>query len=251
MFDKAEAKKSHPLLRRMSASYLQDDRLSFDAKTRTFRLVTKWPILWSSNLIMNTWETDTFAVGRTTPSDASERYLGFIILRVYEILSQAAKEMPIGHADSGASYPRLLALLSDLATKVAEQVWFCDSLSKIRLKIDSFKEDQSSIKGKQGVVLVREKEENGSLLPLEVLEIHGNVPGGGGTYIALGSNIGDRIGNLETACRELSRMGVTVLRTSALYETKPMYIEDQNAFMNGVCEVRSPLFALRPVVVKD
>ena len=58
-----------------------------------------------------------------------------------------------------------------------------------------------------------------------------------GTYIALGSNIGDRIGYIEAACRELSRAGLKVLRTSALYETKPMYVEDQDSFLNAVCQV--------------
>ena len=61
-----------------------------------------------------------------------------------------------------------------------------------------------------------------------------------GTYIALGSNIGDRIGFIEAACRELSRAGIKVLRTSALYETKPMYVEDQDTFLNAVCQVSIP-----------
>ncbi|MCJ1393064.1 trifunctional dihydropteroate synthetase [Xylographa bjoerkii] len=63
--------------------------------------------------------------------------------------------------------------------------------------------------------------------------------GAEGTYIALGSNIGNRIGYLEAACRELSRAGIRVLRTSALYETKPMYVEDQNSFLNAVCQVNA------------
>ena len=57
------------------------------------------------------------------------------------------------------------------------------------------------------------------------------------TYIALGSNMGDRIGHIEAACKKLNMAGIRVLRTSALYETKPMYVEDQNQFINGVCEV--------------
>lgn len=59
------------------------------------------------------------------------------------------------------------------------------------------------------------------------------------TYIALGSNIGDRIRHVEDACRELNSAGVQVLRTSALYETQPMYVVDQDPFINGVCEVRA------------
>ncbi len=56
-------------------------------------------------------------------------------------------------------------------------------------------------------------------------------------YIALGSNVGDRVGNIESACRMMSYSGIKVLRTSALYETNPMYYEDQGTFINGVCEV--------------
>ena len=56
-------------------------------------------------------------------------------------------------------------------------------------------------------------------------------------YIALGSNLGDRIRNIETACHELNHIGLRVLRTSSLYETAPMYVEEQASFINGVCEV--------------
>ena len=56
-------------------------------------------------------------------------------------------------------------------------------------------------------------------------------------YLALGSNLGNRVETIESALREMSNRGLTVLRTSALYETKPMYLEDQDAFINGACEV--------------
>jgi 2-amino-4-hydroxy-6-hydroxymethyldihydropteridine diphosphokinase/dihydropteroate synthase len=56
-------------------------------------------------------------------------------------------------------------------------------------------------------------------------------------YIALGSNLGDRIGWIEKACNLMSERGITVKRTSCLWETAPMYVEDQNNFVNGACEV--------------
>ena len=56
-------------------------------------------------------------------------------------------------------------------------------------------------------------------------------------YIALGSNIGDRILMIEKACREMNQRSIEVSRTSALYETEPMYVKDQQPFVNGVCEV--------------
>jgi 7,8-dihydro-6-hydroxymethylpterin-pyrophosphokinase (HPPK) len=58
-------------------------------------------------------------------------------------------------------------------------------------------------------------------------------------YIAFGSNVGDRIWNIEEACRRIDKMnGTRISRTSGLWETEPMYVEDQDKFLNGVCEVR-------------
>lgn len=60
-------------------------------------------------------------------------------------------------------------------------------------------------------------------------------------YIALGSNLGDRVGWIDQACNEMTSRGINVLRTSSLWETEPMYVLDQNNFLNGVCEVGRPL----------
>ena len=58
-------------------------------------------------------------------------------------------------------------------------------------------------------------------------------------YIALGSNLGDRIGWIESACKLMSsRHDIKINRTSCLWETEPMYVTDQGSFVNGVCEVR-------------
>ncbi|PSS02173.1 Dihydropteroate synthase-like protein [Coniella lustricola] len=60
-------------------------------------------------------------------------------------------------------------------------------------------------------------------------------------YIALGSNLGDRIAEIERACRELDARGIRVKRTSSLWETEPMYYADQDRFVNGACEVETTL----------
>ncbi|OAA54829.1 folic acid synthesis protein [Niveomyces insectorum RCEF 264] len=60
-------------------------------------------------------------------------------------------------------------------------------------------------------------------------------------YIALGSNLGDRIGWIEQACNEMDRRGIRVRRTSSLWETDPMYVLDQDKFVNGVAEVATDL----------
>lgn len=59
-------------------------------------------------------------------------------------------------------------------------------------------------------------------------------------YLALGSNLGDRRAMIEAACRLMTDRGIRVLRTSHLYETEPMYVENQEKFHNGVCQVSLP-----------
>lgn len=57
-------------------------------------------------------------------------------------------------------------------------------------------------------------------------------------FIALGSNVGDRVQSIEAACREMdSDPDMEIVLTSSLYETEPMYVEDQARFLNGACEV--------------
>ena len=50
-------------------------------------------------------------------------------------------------------------------------------------------------------------------------------------YLALGSNLGDRLENLEAAIARLAP-AVAVTARSAVYETAPMYVTDQPAFLN-------------------
>lgn len=56
-------------------------------------------------------------------------------------------------------------------------------------------------------------------------------------FIAVGSNVGHRISNIDNACTSLDQAGVSIRRTSLLYETAPMYVQNQPVFVNGVLEV--------------
>jgi len=57
-------------------------------------------------------------------------------------------------------------------------------------------------------------------------------------HVALGSNVGDRLEMIERACHMLSASNdIRMQRTSSLYETAPMYVEEQERFLNGACEV--------------
>lgn len=60
-------------------------------------------------------------------------------------------------------------------------------------------------------------------------------------FVALGSNLGDRVAEVEKACRLMDARGIRVRRTSSLWETEPMYVKDQDRFINGVCEVETEL----------
>ena len=57
-------------------------------------------------------------------------------------------------------------------------------------------------------------------------------------YLGLGSNMGDRLGNLTQARRSLdSTPGVAVERVSSVYETAPWGLTDQPSFLNCVAEI--------------
>ncbi|KAL3423995.1 folic acid synthesis protein (dihydropteroate synthase) [Phlyctema vagabunda] len=60
-------------------------------------------------------------------------------------------------------------------------------------------------------------------------------------YIALGSNLGDRVAWIEQACNEMTARGIKIKRTSSLWETEPMYVLDQEIFLNGACEIETSL----------
>lgn len=61
-------------------------------------------------------------------------------------------------------------------------------------------------------------------------------------YLALGSNLGDRVQTMQRAVRLLSSHAeVSVVSVSSLYETAPMYVLDQPAFLNACVEVETTL----------
>ena len=63
------------------------------------------------------------------------------------------------------------------------------------------------------------------------------------TYLALGSNLGDREALLNEAIERLSKEGVETVRRSGIIETAPAYVLDQPDFLNMVIEARTEHFA--------
>lgn len=60
-------------------------------------------------------------------------------------------------------------------------------------------------------------------------------------FIALGSNIGDPPSNIKKAISLLREKGLSVIKESALYLTKPYGIEDQPDFVNAAVIVNTEL----------
>jgi len=60
-------------------------------------------------------------------------------------------------------------------------------------------------------------------------------------YVSLGSNLGDRGGNLLLAVRGMMEAALCVTRLSSIYETEPVSEVEQTPFLNMVAEVRKPL----------
>lgn len=61
-------------------------------------------------------------------------------------------------------------------------------------------------------------------------------------YIALGSNLGNRLQMIEAACNAMdNRDDICIVATSGLWETKAMYVENQPEFLNGVCKIETTL----------
>lgn len=60
-------------------------------------------------------------------------------------------------------------------------------------------------------------------------------------YIGVGTNLGDRMANIERAIEELTLIGIPVNRTASVYETKAWGFDSEDLFLNTVFECSSPL----------
>jgi len=60
-------------------------------------------------------------------------------------------------------------------------------------------------------------------------------------YISLGSNLGDRAGNLLLAVRGMMHASLAVTCLSSVYETEPVSDVEQPPFLNMVAEIGNPL----------
>ncbi|MGY8824807.1 MAG: 2-amino-4-hydroxy-6-hydroxymethyldihydropteridine diphosphokinase [Candidatus Latescibacterota bacterium] len=64
------------------------------------------------------------------------------------------------------------------------------------------------------------------------------------SYIALGSNLGDRLHHLQSGLNSLQLLShVELIAVSSAYETEPQGYIEQPTFLNAVCSVRSTFSA--------
>src|SRR5437868_1171750 len=69
-------------------------------------------------------------------------------------------------------------------------------------------------------------------------------------YVALGSNLGDRAGNLLLAVRGMMEAAICVIRVSSIYETEPISEVEQPPYLNMVAEIGNPLPAPEQVMAR-
>lgn len=60
-------------------------------------------------------------------------------------------------------------------------------------------------------------------------------------YVALGSNLGDRLATLRGAVAELQQRSIRVVARSALYRTAPVGLDTPHDFLNAVVQVSTEL----------
>ena len=155
--------------------------------------------------------------------------------------------------------------LEALATGIAREVFLlpeCARVERVSVRVDK-PQAFRSLPAVPGVQLSRSRNffrrerelaaaDAATLLPPPPILTHTSRTGAPVTaYLAVGSNMGDRVANIEAALTLLSRdaargaetLGafLRVADTSWLYETPAAYVLDQPAFLNGALRVETNL----------
>lgn len=116
-------------------------------------------------------------------------------------------------------------------TEVARECCVGCNISKVTVRAE--KPSALTFAASAGVEITRER----SFFAIEEGKEGGETHD---AFIALGSNVGDRYQIINDALAEMDKRGLKVKKTSNLYQSAPMYVEDQPTFLNGVCQVPYP-----------
>jgi len=60
-------------------------------------------------------------------------------------------------------------------------------------------------------------------------------------FIAIGSNLGDRMKNIEVALKKMEDYGLRIIKKSSIIETEPYGFKEQGKFLNGVILIETDL----------
>jgi dihydroneopterin aldolase/2-amino-4-hydroxy-6-hydroxymethyldihydropteridine diphosphokinase/dihydropteroate synthase len=63
----------------------------------------------------------------------------------------------------------------------------------------------------------------------------------GEVFVAIGANVGDRMANINAALSEMDTEEIAIVSSGFLYESEPMYEENQPRFLNTCIEVKTSL----------
>ncbi len=111
-------------------------------------------------------------------------------------------------------------LLETLSSDIAEKILsFSPMIKRVRVRVEKISPPVREKIGSVGVEVQIDKK----------MESRG--------FMSLGSNIGDREKNIRDAVDRIDRhKSIDVVKVSSIYETEPMYVKDQDSFLNIALE---------------
>ncbi|KAI7375357.1 hypothetical protein KC336_g20000 [Hortaea werneckii] len=142
----------------------------------------------------------------------------------------------LGPSCFAITFPKSQQFAESLAATLASDTsWLPSGLQPREVEVSVGRGKETDILGHASAQTAQNGREMGQP-PSEIVD--NTTPANDSVYVALGSNVGDRLEAIEAACRAIDEdQDMRILSTSALYETEPMYVENQERFLNGVCEV--------------
>jgi len=134
-------------------------------------------------------------------------------------------------------------LLETLALKIAENLLAAfELIRKVKIRIEKtnppIKEQLSSVGvsinlKRKDDFLVKSELEKDYLLKYEVKKINNSDLKA--AYLSIGTNLGDRLQNINTALEKIMlTKAFNLVKVSSIYETSPMYLKEQDDFYNIV-----------------
>ncbi|KTW29614.1 folic acid synthesis protein fol1 [Pneumocystis jirovecii RU7] len=150
------------------------------------------------------------------------------IINIYNI-EKVLKEI-VKHVESSS-----FKTIEALALSIARILCISHNIEKIKVNVE--KPSALAFARSAGVEIVRSRS---CFFSDDYINSKGPVDNDA-IYIALGSNLGNKVKFISDAIEKMSIRGIKVLKTSMLYESEPMYFKDQPVFYNAVCKVETSL----------